>query len=112
MTNQDQAAKELAEKHYQIETGVTQIFRIKKNTNHEANSVEPIILLEVNQNTVASGILPLYFGPIPAAGIPFPSVIVEITPDELCKIQNQELKLPDGWVLGDMIPKPAAEALP
>ena len=48
---------------------------------HQAEVVraEPIKLLEVNENTVAAGVMPLYFGPAPASGIPYPSVIVEVT---------------------------------
>jgi hypothetical protein len=63
----------------------------------------------VNENTVPSGIMPIQFGPYPAAGLHYSSVILEVTPDEFQKIQNQELKLPNGWKVGDLIPKPPAE---
>ena len=66
---------------------------------------QPIKLLEVNEATVAAGVMPLHFGPVPASGIPFASVIVEVTPIEFEKIKADELKLPDGWVLGQELPK-------
>jgi hypothetical protein len=99
------AAKELASKHFEVEAGLTQIFRIQD----EAETVrgEPIKLLEVNENTVPSGVMPLRFGPAPASGIPFSSVIVEVTPEEFKRIQSHELKLPEGWEIGEELPKPS-----
>ena len=41
--------------------------------------------------------MPLGFGPTPEAGIRFPSVIIEVTPDEFEKIEAKELPLPSGW---------------
>lgn len=38
--------------------------------------------------------------------IPFPSVIVEVTPEEYQKVKRKLLKLPDGWSLGPALPKP------
>jgi len=52
--------------------------------------------------------MPLHFGPIPASGVPFPSVIVEVTPDEYERIQRRELKLPAGWENGEELPKPTS----
>ena len=43
---------------------------------------EPIKFLEVNAATVPTGVMPLQFGPVPASGIAFSSVIIEVTPDE------------------------------
>jgi hypothetical protein len=42
--------------------------------------------------------MPLQFGAAPSIGVPFPTVIVEVTPDEFQKIQAKELKLPSGWL--------------
>jgi hypothetical protein len=68
--------------------------------------VEPIKLLEVNTNTVPSGVLPVQFGPAPASGIPYPTIIVEVAPEEFEKIQTHELKLPKGWQVGEEMPNP------
>jgi len=99
------AVKELAKKHYQIEPGMKRIFRITATAAVEVADTEPIKLLEVNENTVSLGVMPLGFDAIPARGIPFPSVIIEVTPAELEQIQAKELKLPDGWSLADEIPR-------
>ena len=107
MTTKEEAAKELASKHYQVEAGLTHIYRITGGA--EASPAEPIKLLEVNQYTVPSGIMPIQFGPVPDRGIHYPSVIVEVTPEEYQRIRDEELRLPSGWAIGDLIPRPAAE---
>ncbi len=107
--DKDTAAQELAQRHYQIEEGITQIIRLNQAAEVEARATEPIKLLEINANTVPSGVMPLFFGPEPDVGIHFPSVIVEVTPDEFEKIKRHELKLPEGWRLGSAIPKKASK---
>jgi hypothetical protein len=102
-------ARDLANRHYQTETGLTRIFRLSGSAEVEMRPFEPIKLLEVNENTFASGVQPLQFGPAPASGVPFPSVIVEVTPDEFIRIQSKEIPLPKGWILGDELPKPSGE---
>jgi len=72
----------------------------------EINPIEPIKLLEVNKDTVSSGVMPLHFGPAPASGILFPSVIVEVTPEEFKRIKAKDLLLPSGWFLDAELPKP------
>jgi hypothetical protein len=101
------AARELAKRHYEVEDGLMRIFRITGKAEVEASRSEPIKLLEVNENTVPSGVIPLHFGPVPAIGIPFPSIIVEVTPDEFTKIKTRELKLPKDWEIGEELPKMA-----
>jgi hypothetical protein len=50
--------------------------------------------------------MPIEFGPAPASGIHYPSVIIEVTPDEFEQIKSKQLPLPLGWSLGDSIPRP------
>jgi hypothetical protein len=99
------AAKRLAEKHYEVEDGLMRIFRLNSRAEIEANRAEPIKLLEVNENTVPAGVMPLHFGAAPASGIPFSSIIIEVTPDEFTKIQTRELNLPKDWKIGEELPK-------
>src|SRR6266404_3411049 len=99
-------AKELAKRHFESDTGLTRIIRLSGGAEAEVKVAEQIKLLEVSELTFASGIHPLQFGPAPASGVMFPSVIVEVTPDEFVKIQTQELKLPRGWVLDEEILRP------
>ena len=103
----EESARELAKRHYEIETGMTHIIRCSGSTDAQIQAMEPIKLLEVNTNTVGTGVLPLGFGAMPSAGIHFPSVIIEVTPGEYAKIQAKELKLPPGWELRvDEFPRP------
>lgn len=108
MKDREDVAKRLAQAHYRIEPAITQIFTIWDKPEYETLPNSPIKLLEVNENTIPSGIMPLRFDPVPASGISYPSVIVEVTPDEYEKIQNHELKLPEGWRIGIPLPRPAA----
>lgn len=109
MVDKEEVRKKLARAHYTFEPGITQIFAIWGTPAYEALPSEPIKLLEVNQNTIPSGIMPLGFDPAPASGIPFSSIIIEVTPEELEKIQRQELALPHGWTLGPLLPRPDSE---
>jgi DNA-directed RNA polymerase subunit RPC12/RpoP len=52
-----EVAKELAKKHYQAEAGLQKIFRLTGSAEVEVRPVEPIKLLEVNSNTIPSGVL-------------------------------------------------------
>jgi hypothetical protein len=103
----DESTRRLAETRYQVDSGITQIFRIHADAEAEARPDEPIKLLEVNRDTVAAGVMPLRFGAIPGRGIEFPSIIVDVTPDEFEKIKCRELMLPDGWSVGESVPRPA-----
>ena len=107
MPNKDEDARILAEAHYRVEPGIVQIFRIAGSPAMEAQPIEPIKLLEVNRYSIPSGVMPLSFDAAPARGIHYPSVIVEVTPEEFEKIQARELALPDGWAVGPRIPRPA-----
>ena len=105
-TEKANVAKELARMHFQIEPGLTRVFRCSGSADIEFRRNEPIKLLEVNVGTVASGIMPLRFGPLPASGINYPSVIIEVTPDEFERIESKKEKLPEGWQIRDDLPKP------
>ncbi|MCI0642728.1 MAG: hypothetical protein L0Y72_15895 [Gemmataceae bacterium] len=95
MTTKDEAARKLAQVHYQVEPGMRQIFRLKSKPSAERNPSEPLKLLEINDNTIPSGIVPLGFSPAP--GIPYPSIIIEITPFEFDLVKKGKLKLPQSW---------------
>jgi hypothetical protein len=114
MPNRDEEAKELARRHYAVEIGLKDIFVLRdtavativRGGETAAGNDETIKLLEVNENTVPSGVVPIEFGPAPASGIHFSSVIVEVTPEEFQRIRNQELPLPNGWEIGEHVEKP------
>lgn len=100
-----EAARKLAEAHFSLEKGMKKIFRLKAKEEVEDAPTEPIKLLEVNASTVPTGVLPLHFGPALASGIPFASIIVEVTPEEYKRIQTRQLALPQDWVIGEELPK-------
>ena len=110
MIDKREAARRLALAHYCVESGLERVFRL---ASPEESDTEPIKLLEVNRDSVATGILPLGFAAAPIRGIPFSSVIVEVTPAEFEKIRSGELTLPGGWQMVEEIPNetPVAAAV-
>lgn len=108
MTTKETETRRLAAIHYRVEPGVTRIHRIIDTNDDKATADESIKLLEANANTIAAGIVPLRFGPLPSEGIHHASVIIEVTPDEFRRIKCGELRLPNGWEVGRLIPKRAS----
>ena len=107
-TDRDEAARELAAAHFHIEPSIERIFRvIDPDPQKESRSDEPVKLLEVNPATIVSGIQPVYFGPDASHGMLFPSVIIEIHPDEYEALEQGSLSLPDGWTIAPEYPRPA-----
>jgi hypothetical protein len=92
--SKDDVAKELAQAHAAQEPTITAIYRITSAQDGDEN--EPIKLLEVNEATLPSGVVPVYFGP--GDGVAYPSVVVELTGSEYVKLSSGgELHLPAGW---------------
>ena len=110
--SKDTAAEYLAQAHYAVEPGIRLIVRLESSPDAESSSKEPIKLLEVNENTTTDGIRPVFFGAHPASGVPYPSVIVEVTPGEYEEIRRRPSLLPNGWRLGREVGRaPAARAV-
>jgi len=65
-------------------------------------------LLEVNDQTVPTGIMPVGFPPHPASGLHYRSVVIEVTPQEYEAILRKQLDLPAGWEIRDVYERPAA----
>jgi hypothetical protein len=106
MNVKEDTAKKLADAHRRIEPSILRIMRIV--TSGEESPAEPVNLLEVNRDTTPSGIVSITFGPV--EGVPFPSVVVEVTPDEYEKLTRNQLSLPAGWKLGETLYEVAEEA--
>ena len=94
MPEKDEVAALLAEAHREAEPGIVRIVSIG-----EADVREPVKLLEVNPATSPSGVFPIAFAADPPSN-PFPSVVVEVTPDEYARIEHGDLRLPNDWTLG------------
>ncbi len=99
MTTKDEVARALAKAHAASEESVTKILRLVSTA--EGDPSEPIKLLELNTQTVPTGIMPVFFGP--SGTVPFPSVVVEVTDEEFAQVERQELKLPEGWQPGELL---------
>jgi hypothetical protein len=109
MSRKDEAARLLARSHFELEPGMQRIFRLSGSVEAESRESEPIKLLEVNEATVATGILPLHFGPMPDSGIPYSTIIIAVTPEEFEKVNSHEIALPKDWKLGEEMPRPILE---
>jgi hypothetical protein len=96
-------AAALARAHYEVEPELRAIYRLE---GPDPNDLR-IKLLEVNEQTVATGIVPVGFPPHPASGLHFPAVVIEVTPQEYRAIEQNQLFLPDGWVVRDAYERPA-----
>ena len=106
----DDVAKRLAEAHLAVEPGIVRVVRLRVHDDLEQDPEEPVKLLEVNEDTFAAGVRPLFFPPSAAHGIPYPAVIVEVTPDEFEQIEAGDLMLPNDWRMGEvLVPAAAAE---
>jgi hypothetical protein len=93
--SKDQVARELIDAHFRVEPALSRIYRIR--SDKEEDPLEPIKLLEINANTVATGSVDTFtFAGTKEA--PSPAIIAEVTPEEFEQIGKQIL-LPTGWSL-------------
>jgi len=100
--SKDDQAVLLARAHKAVDPSITHVFRIISRADESLPS-EPIKLLEVTPSTAASGIIPVGLTAHPSSGIYFKSIVVEIHPSELIKLQSGGLTLPKDWELKDKI---------
>ncbi len=100
---QDTEAAALAQAHYAVEPGLRAIYRLESPDPNDLR----IKLLEVNDQTIPTGIVPVGFAPHPASGLHYPSVVIEVTPQEYQAIQHNQLNLPAGWQVREPYERPA-----
>ncbi len=93
MPNKDAVAAELIHWHFQIEPGLVAVYRV--TNDRESDPKEPIKLIEVNADTIATGSFEAY-GFAATREVPFPTLIAEVTPDELAELRRNG-RLPTGW---------------
>ena len=106
MADKDEEARKLAEAHYEVEVGITQIFRITRSAEAEVLPNEPIKLLEVNENTIPVGIMPLA-----SARRRRMAFIIRRSSSRSLRRSSKEFSprnspLPDGWTISDLVPRP------
>ena len=90
----DQVANDLAQAHRAADPKTTII------KHFEMNRQDEIYLLEVSASAPTSGeVLPFRFAPDPANGVPYPSVVILLSPDEWQMVEKGQLSLPHDWDL-------------
>jgi len=95
VADKDQVAEELIRWHFEVEPGLVRVHRIMAEDEDAPD--EPIKLLEINTHTVATGEFSA-FGFAPTEDVPYPTVVAEVTPDELEQLQRRGA-VPKGWGL-------------
>lgn len=100
----DEAASTIARSHIAHEPSIVSVMRIRAAADIEADLNEPVKLLEVNEMAVPSGIVPIEFGAHAASGVPYRSVVVELSPEEFESLEAGEIALPNAWQLAEQIP--------
>jgi hypothetical protein len=98
MPTKDETAQLLADAHFNLDQGVTRIFRI--DGPDETADHTPVKLLEVNPQTTEAGIMPIGFAADARRDVFHASVVIEVTPAEFGRVARGELRLPHGWVVG------------
>lgn len=104
MSDRYEAAERLAQIHYQSES-TSEVYVTRASLEAEDHADQPIELLEVDEDTIPTGVVPLHFGPLPESGIAYSSTIIEVTPEEYRQIEKGELPLPEGWEERRLIPR-------
>ena len=102
MPTRESVARQLADLHFSIDPSIHRIFRYVAANETDEDMEEPIKLLEISEETLPAGIIPIYFGPRPAKGFPYSMVIVEITPEEHATL-GVDLTLPMDWAIQEEI---------
>ena len=86
----ENAARELVEAHREADSGVSHAFLSRKDNE--------IRIVEVTDSVgTTNEIIPFRFKSRPDLGVPYPSVIILLSPDELGLLKKDKLKLPKGW---------------
>ena len=96
--SKDAVTRHLVDSHFEVEPDIDLIVELVGPDNNGRD--ETIKLLEVNSSTTMDGIRPLHFGKDAEHGVLFPSIIVEVSPEEFALVESGGLALPDGWRLG------------
>ena len=93
-------AELLADAHFELDQGITRIFRVLARGEIDGDRL-PVKLLEVNPVTPEVGIAPVGMTADPARGVFHASVVIEVSPGEFERLQRGELSLPHGWQVAD-----------
>lgn len=88
----DEVAKSLAKAHKQADPDIQQIYLIEDPTGAEVR------LLEVSRSVGYTGsVMPFRSAARPDLDVPYPSVVVLLSPEEKALLDRRELELPAAW---------------
>lgn len=88
-----QVAAELAQAHVEDDPNTTKVYFVE-------GVADEVRLVEVSGSLGNGGpgeVLPVRFEAQPDEGVPYPSVVVLLSPSEWDAVENDQLKLPPGW---------------
>jgi hypothetical protein len=104
--DKDTIAVDLIRWHFQVEPGLITVYRVINE--NEGDPAEPIKLIEVNAHPVSTGSLEA-FGFAATKDVPYPTLIAEVTPDELDELRRSR-RLSAGWDIerAECFSRPAA----
>jgi hypothetical protein len=93
----------LAQYHFNAEPNLRAIFVLEPLGSDDDD--EPVKLLEVVDGSVAKDTFAVGFAPDPGAGIPYRSVVVEISPRELPELKDRGFLMIRGrkWKIGEEV---------
>jgi hypothetical protein len=96
LPSRHEAAHRLIRWHFEVEPELREVYLIAEGSEDSADA--PIKLLEVNSATLPTGsVEPFAFAP--TKDVPYPTLIAEVTPEELQALQTNPDALPAGWSL-------------
>ena len=93
MSLRRQLALDVARAHKSAGAGVIAVYHYESSRGEEEG--EPVKLLEVSNETVPAGVLPIYLRP--RTDIDLAVVLIELTAEEFQALELGELELPNGW---------------
>jgi hypothetical protein len=93
MKSVPEVAKELAKAHVEDDPKTMDVYFV-------TDVDDEVRLVEVSGSLGGAGpgeVLPFRFKEQPEQGVPYPSVVVLLSPAEWAAVEKNELKLPAGW---------------
>lgn len=85
-----EVARELAQAHRAEDGGTVHVLLARND--------QEVRLVEVSRSVDSTGeVLPFRFAARPDLDVPYPSVVVLLGEDDWERVQDGELKLPEGW---------------
>jgi hypothetical protein len=92
MVSVSEVAKKLARAHKEADPEIDQIYLVEDPSGSEVR------LVEVSKSVGNTGtVMPFRFAARKDLDVPYPSVVVLLSPEELQLVHDRELALPDTW---------------